>query len=215
MMSSLPSSRSPYGHHLAPVFHDRRRRRIGLLGGSFNPAHQGHGHIADLACRKMRLDEIWWLVSPQNPLKPTQGMASFDQRFASAVDIAGDCHHHTAMKVSALEKQLGYRHTALTLKSILRRAPNATFFWIMGADNLAGFHRWHQPHQIAASMSVVVINRPGQTTALGSIGARILGRRLPVGRLARRRSSPRRWSFVHGPLNPLSATAIRAQKNFH
>ena len=203
-------------HRIAPVFHDRRRRRIGLFGGSFNPAHAGHGHIADLSCQRLRLDEVWWLVTPQNPLKPVAGMASFDRRYQSALTIASTCRYRHAMKVSAMEKQLGYRHTAITVRMIRRRAPRAQLFWIMGADNLAGFHRWRHPHWIAATVPMVVVNRPHQTAAaLGSIGARIAGRRLSACRLARRRAKPKEWCFIHGPLNPMSATAIRAQKSFH
>ena len=204
-------------HRIASVFHDRRRRRIGLLGGSFNPAHDGHGHIADLALRHLNLDEIWWLVTPQNPLKSASGMACFDDRFASAVTIASRSRFSNAMKVSALEHQLGSRHTAISLKTIRQRAPRASFFWIMGADNLAGFHHWHQPRTIARTMPIIVVNRPGKTNALGSIGAHIAGQRYQPRRLAARPSKnskiTRCWCFIHGPLNPLSATAIRAQIN--
>lgn len=205
-----------YRHQIGQVFHDRRQRRVGLFGGSFNPAHEGHGHIADLAFRQLNLDEIWWLVTPQNPLKAAAGMAPFSERFASAVRMAGQCRYRHAMKVSALEAQLGLSQTAITLSEVRRRAPRIGFFWIMGADNLAGFHRWHQPHRIAATMPIVVINRPGQqAAALGSIGARIAGKRFSPKVLSRRRPAPKQWCFIHGPINPLSATAIRAQKNIH
>ena len=204
---------TPFEHRIAPVFHDRRRRRIGLLGGSFNPAHGGHGHIADLALRRLRLDEIWWLVTPQNPLKSASGMADFGKRYAHAVTIAAQCRGRQAMKVSALEYRLRCRQTAITLCAIRRRAPRCDFFWIMGADNLAEFHRWHQPQRIARTMPIVVVNRPSKTTPLGSVGARITGQRLPPRRLAKRPAKPRQWCFIHGPLNALSATEIRATKN--
>jgi nicotinate-nucleotide adenylyltransferase len=202
-------------HQIAPVFHDRRRCRIGLLGGSFNPAHGGHGHIADLACRCLRLDEVWWLVTPQNPLKTVNTMAPFKQRFDSAVKIASQCHYRSAMKVSALEAQFGHNQTAITLQKIRRRAPHAGFFWIMGADNLAGFHRWYQPYRIAATMPIIVVNRPQyKAAALGSTGARIAGQRRSTAALARQHPQPQQWCFIHGAFNPLSATTIREQKNF-
>ncbi|MGC6485876.1 MAG: nicotinate-nucleotide adenylyltransferase [Candidatus Puniceispirillales bacterium] len=212
----MPALPSRHQHRLARVFHDRRRRRIGLFGGSFNPAHEGHAHIADLAVKRLRLDEIWWLVTPQNPLKDSRDMAPFKSRYESAKAMAGRCRYHQAMKVSALEARLGLSQTALSLMAISRRAPRAGFFWIMGADNLAGFHRWHRPRRIAATMPMIVINRPRQqAAALGSIGARIAGLRLTPERLARKRPQPRQWCFIHGPVNPLSASAIRAQNNFH
>lgn len=197
-------------HQLARVFHDRRRRRIGIFGGSFNPAHAGHSHIADLAVRHLHLDEIWWLVSPQNPLKPQRGMASFETRIASAMDAANACRFAQRMRVSALEYQLGQQRSADTLIAIRRHAPRASLCWIMGADNLSQFHRWHQPTRIAKAMAIAVINRPGcRPSALSGPGARIAGHRRQPMQLASQ-LRPGRWCFIHGPLNAQSATAIRA-----
>lgn len=201
-------------HRIAPVFHDHRHRRVGLLGGSFNPAHEGHGHIADLACKSLKLDEVWWLVTPRNPLKDASTIAPFEKRYNSALKIAGGCRYRHAMKVSALEAQLGFNHTAITVQEIRGRAPHIGFFWIMGADNLVNFHQWHQPHRIASTMAIVIVNRPQyKAAALGSLGARIAGRRYLPAELARRWPQPHQWCFINGPVNPLSATAIRASKN--
>lgn len=197
-------------HAIAPVFSDRRRRRIGILGGSFNPAHSGHGHIADHALQQLGLDEVWWLVSPQNPLKPAQGMGQFSARLASALAQARSCHHARRMRVTRLEADLNMTQTANSLKQIRRRAPRARLVWIMGADNLAGFHRWHHPLAIARTMAMAVVNRPGsRAAALASAGARTTGLRLRPRQLAARGLPPRHWCFIDGPLNAQSSTALR------
>ena len=197
-------------HRFPRVFGDRRRIRIGIFGGSFNPAHPGHGHVADLAVRHLRLHELWWLVTPQNPLKKTAGMAPFDKRFASALSQAGQCRSAGRMAVSRLEAGMGFRQSAATVAEIRRRAPRARLFWIMGADNLSGFHRWHRPEVIARGMAIAVVNRPGHGgAALASPGARIAGIRMPPRRLAVL-AGGRQWCFIEGPLNHDSATAIRS-----
>ena len=197
-------------HRFASVFSDRRRIRIGIFGGSFNPAHPGHGHTADLAARHLGLHELWWLVTPQNPLKKMAGMAPFDKRFASALAQAGRCRSARRMVVSGLEAGMGFRQSASTVAAIRRGTPRAKLFWIMGADNLAGFHRWNRPRAIARKMAIAVVNRPGHgPAALASPGARIAGLRIPPRRLAGR-SGGRQWCFIHGPLDHHSATAIRS-----
>ena len=200
-------------HRSPSVFHDRRRLRIGVLGGSFNPAHRGHGHVADLAVRQLLLDELWWLVSPQNPLKGTSNMAPFEDRFAGALAQANRCRSARRMVVSRVEQRLGTPRTAETVAAIRRRAPRASLFWVMGADNLAGFHRWSRPEGIVRDMAIVVVNRPGwRAAALGSAGASIAGWRMSPRRLAKD-SGGHRWCFIQGPLNHLSATAIRSREN--
>lgn len=202
-------------HVFARVFHDPRPLRIGIFGGSFNPAHSGHGHIADLAVRHLRLDELWWLVSPQNPLKTETGMAPYDERFQSALTMARQCRAARQMRVSGLEASLGTNQSAHTLGMIRQRAPRAKLAWIMGADNLIGFHRWYRPESIAAISAITVINRPGcRSAALAGIGAKLAGRRLSPRRL-QQGLRPRHWCFIQGPLNHLSATAIRMQQNSH
>ncbi|MBT4905881.1 MAG: nicotinate-nicotinamide nucleotide adenylyltransferase, partial [Rhodospirillaceae bacterium] len=129
-----------------------RGRRIGLLGGSFNPAHDGHRHISQLALARLGLDEVWWLVSPQNPLKSEAGMAPFESRLESADRIACD----RRIRVSALEAELGTRYTADTLKALQNRYPAARFVWLMGADNLVQISRWRAWTQIFKTIPIAV-----------------------------------------------------------
>ena len=187
---------------------DRRRRRVGLLGGSFNPAHAGHRHISLEALRRLDLDEVWWLVSPQNPLKPQAGMAPFAERAAGAARIAG----HPAILVSGIERQLGTRFTADTLVALRRRFPACRFVWLMGADNLRQISRWERWPSIFRRVAVAVFDRsPYSYGALASKAAR----RFAAGRAAGRRilrlaaEAPPRWAFVHSFRHPASATAIR------
>ena len=186
----------------------RPGRRIGLLGGSFNPAHQGHREISLQALARLGLDEVWWLVSPQNPLKPVDGMAPFRDRLAGARAVA----RHPRLKVTDLEARLGTRHTAATLRRLTRRFPRHRFVWLMGADNLVQIDRWHAWQQIFHLVPVAVWARPSYCfRALAAKAARrFAGARLPekAGRLLPA-TQPPAWVFVHGRLNPLSATAIR------
>ena len=132
--------------------------RIGILGGSFNPAHGGHRAISLAAIRALGLDEVWWLVSPGNPLKDqANDMAPFAIRFASARRMA----RHAPIRVSAIEARLGTRYTADTLRTLPRLYPRHRFIWLMGADNLAGFHRWRDWRTIARQVPIAVIARPG------------------------------------------------------
>ncbi len=133
------------------------RNFIGLLGGSFNPAHGGHRSISLFAMDALQLDEIWWLVSPGNPLKSDKGMARLSHRIASAKMQS----RRSTIKVSAIEKQLGTRYTIDTLKRLKRKYPKHEFIWLMGADNLAQFHRWHKWREIAQTLPIAVIERPG------------------------------------------------------
>lgn len=132
-------------------------RRIGLLGGSFNPAHRGHRHVTLEAIRLLALDEAWWLVSPGNPLKPRAGMAPLAARLAAARAMA----RRAPIRATDLETRLHTRYTVDTLRTIVRRYPRARFIWIMGADNLAQFHQWRQWRTIARTMPIAVLTRPG------------------------------------------------------
>ena len=137
----------------------------GILGGSFNPAHGGHRRISRFAQHALGLDEVWWLVSPGNPLKPDAGMAPLAKRFASARLQA----RRAPIRVSAIERELGTRYTVDTLRKLIRRWPGRRFVWLMGADNLAQFSRWKDWRAIARSMPIAVIARPGYDgTALAS-----------------------------------------------
>lgn len=136
--------------------------RIGLLGGSFNPAHRGHRAISLAALHALDLDEVWWLVSPGNPLKDgANDMAPFAARFASARAMAG----HAPIRVSAIESRLGTRYTVDTLAKLVRLYPNKRFVWLMGADNLVQFHQWRGWRRIAQEVAIAVIARPGYDAA--------------------------------------------------
>ena len=187
-------------------------RRIGLLGGSFNPAHGGHLHISRLALQRLGLDEVWWLVSPQNPLKPVAGMAPFADRLGQAAALAaGD----RRIVVSNIEAAIGSTYTADTLKTLRRRFPRARFVWLMGGDNLAQFPYWKQWQDIFRTVPIAVFARPGASAkALAGKPARCLARwRIPPAS-ARRLASipPPAWVFFHTRLDPRSATQIRGER---
>ena len=135
----------------------KHRRRVGLLGGSFNPAHGGHRRISLFARRALGLDEVWWLVSPGNPLKPAAGMAPLAARLASAQAMA----RRAPIRPTAIERELGTRFTVDTLRALCRRYPKIDFVWLMGADNLAQFDHWRDWRGIARTMPIAVIARPG------------------------------------------------------
>lgn len=183
-------------------------KRIGLLGGSFNPAHGAHRRISLSAIDALGLDGVWWLVSPGNPLKPAAGMAPLAARAASARRQA----HRAPIRVTAIERQLGTRYTVDTLRALTRRYPKARFVWLMGTDNLAQFHRWRDWRAIARTMPIAVIARPGYDGgALASPAMAWLRRfRIPAARLKNRRewSAPALVILRFDP-DPRSATAIR------
>ncbi|MGE0726040.1 MAG: nicotinate-nucleotide adenylyltransferase [Alphaproteobacteria bacterium] len=184
-------------------------RRIGLLGGSFNPAHDGHRHLSLWALRRLRLDAIWWLVSPQNPLKAADGMAALGDRLRSARAVA----RHPRIRVTDLERALGTRYTADTIDALRRRFPAARFVWLMGADNLHQIARWQRWEAIFQAVPVAVFDRPSYALrALSGVAARRFAtRRLPeraAATLAGRR--PPAWCFLTIPRHPASATRIRA-----
>lgn len=183
-------------------------RRVGLLGGSFNPAHGGHRRISLFALNALGLDEVWWLVSPGNPLKPATGMAPLAARLASASRVA----RRAPIRATAIERDLGTRYTVDTLRALRRRYPKVDFIWLMGSDNLAQFHRWRDWRAIARTMPIAVIARPGYDgPALASPAMAWLGRRrVPAASL----KSPGRWSaptLVTLRFDPdsRSATAVR------
>ena len=132
-MTGRSAPKAPVYSAAPPSFGDRRHRRVGVLGGSFNPAHDGHLHISRAALKHLRLDQVWWLVSPQNPLKSKGDMAALDHRLAVARAAARD----PRIVVTDLERRLGATRTTLTLRALTRRFPAISFVWLMGADNLA------------------------------------------------------------------------------
>lgn len=188
----------------------RRATRIGLLGGSFNPAHEGHRHISLEALRRLQLDEVWWLVSPQNPLKPVADMASLDARLASARLVA----RHPRIRPLALEARLGTTYTIDTVAKLQRRWPHKRFVWVMGADNLAQFHRWRSWRRLAASVPIAVMARPHY------IGDSLFAPAMAwLRRFRRDAADAKNWTrwklpaivFLNIRLSPQSATAIRAR----
>lgn len=188
---------------------DRRRRRIGLLGGSFNPAHAGHRHVAEAVRRALRLHEVWLLVSPGNPLKPLAGMAPLAQRLASARAVADG----RRIVATDIEAALGTRYTEDTLAALHRRFPRARFVFVIGADNLVQLPRWQGWTRLAARTPIAVLPRPGWTRrALAGKAAHRLARhrRRPGALLAAPAGGHAAWAFVPAAEHPASATAIRA-----
>jgi nicotinate-nucleotide adenylyltransferase len=191
-----------------PILADRREQRIGLLGGSFNPAHIGHRHLSLMALKLLDLDQVWWLVSPQNPLKPVNGMAPFAERVAGAQTVA----HHPRIKVTGIEAQLGSRYTADTLARLTRRFPRTRFVWMMGADNLRQISRWNHWEDIFRRVPVAIFARPTYSlSALGGMAARRFARYRIQPNEARRLASlpPPAWCFFPIRLDSTSATALR------
>jgi nicotinate-nucleotide adenylyltransferase len=179
---------------------------IGLLGGSFDPAHAGHAHITHQALMRFGLDRVWWLVSPGNPLK-AEGPAPLAARIAQARSVIGD----PRVVITGLEARLGTRHTAALLDRLTALYPGVRFVWLMGADNLVQFHRWDRWHSILARVPVGVLARPGYgIAARRSVAARMFrAAQVPPRGLGLR--APPAWAFVDVPLVDLSSSAIRAR----
>ena len=186
----------------------RPNLRVGLLGGSFNPAHDGHRHISLLAIQALALDEVWWLVSPQNPLKPEKGMASLAKRMSGARAVA----RHPRIRVTDLETQFATRYTIDTLRALGRVFPGYRFVWLMGADNLAQISRWHDWRGIFATVPIAVFSRPSYAfSAATGVAARHYGRACLPERFAKNLADqkPPAWVFLKTAQNPASATRLR------
>ena len=184
-------------------------QRIGLLGGSFDPPHAGHVHVTRWALRAFRLDRVWWLVSPGNPLK-ADAPADLARRVAAARAIM----RHPRVVVTDLEAALGTRYTAATLAAMRRHCPGVRFVWLMGSDNLRGFHRWDRWDQIMTGVPVGVLARPGEQLRAGlSPTARRYARwRLPLAAAPTLADhNPPAWTMVSGPMLDLSSTELRAR----
>ncbi len=188
--------------------HVEKGMAVGLFGGSFNPPHAGHALVAEIALRRLRLDQLWWIVTPGNPLKSQAGLAPLGERIERSERLI----HDPRVKVTAFEAAHRIRYTADTLDLVKRRNPGVDFVWIMGADSLATFHRWQRWREIAATFPIAVIDRPGSTLALlSSVMAKTYARARVdedgAPRLARMRAPA--WTFIHGPRSSLSSTALR------
>ena len=187
----------------------RMTRRIGLLGGSFNPAHRGHRRMSLAAIDALGLDELWWLVSPGNPLKARTGMAPYAARLASARSMA----RRSRIRASDLEVRLGTHFTVDTLRAIDSRYPDDAFIWLMGADTVAQFHQWKNWRRLAQSVPIAVLSRPGYDGPARA--ARAMGW---LGRFVHPPAMARSWTewsapaitFLRLPPDPTSATRLRA-----
>jgi nicotinate-nucleotide adenylyltransferase len=188
-----------------------RRLRVGLLGGSFNPAHEGHRYVSLEALRRLGLDQVWWLVSPQNPLKPKTGMASLPERLRRAEAVAS----HPRLRVLVLEERLGTRYTVDTLQQLAGWQDKA-FVWLIGADNLSQLPRWRQWRRVMAACPVAVFERhPYSYAALaGPAAVAFAAARLDDADAARLvLSRPPAWMFVRLRPHPASATALRGSRS--
>lgn len=182
--------------------------RIGLLGGSFNPPHAAHRALSLFALKRLQLDRVWWLVSPGNPLKDTRGLPPLEKRLAAARTVA----NHPAIHVTGIEAALRTRYTIDTIVALRDRFPQVRFVWLMGADNLAQFHRWRDWQRIAQQVPLAVIDRPSDSLrALASPAAQALSKYRHSERAAASFAGVEApaWLFLHGMKSPLSSTELR------
>lgn len=186
--------------------------KVGLLGGSFNPAHRGHLVVSRGAQRSLGLDRVWWLVSPQNPLKSEAGMAPFEARLQGARDLVAR-ERASFVEVSSVEDDLATSYTIDTIRGIRRRFPELDFVWLMGADNLVQFPRWRNWHEIAGELPIAVYPRPGYTlkARVSPAAQTFAGAFLDAGDAKLLPDlAPPAFVMLEGPQDPISATAIRA-----
>ncbi len=209
-----PARRPPVGGAPADLrlgFHLERGMRVGLFGGSFNPAHAGHAHVAQTALRRLRLDRVIWLVSPQNPLKSDRDTASLAERMAGARRAAGA---DPRMIVSDAETRLGSAYTVEVLQRLRARHPGVKFVWIMGGDSLAGFQRWRGWTDIFRTTPIAVVARPDALLHSRSAPAarRFAHARRPSEAAALLADAPSpAWTYLPAPLNAASSTRLRSQ----
>ena len=183
--------------------------KIGLFGGTFDPPHRAHVGASLLALKRLKLDSVWWLVTPGNPLKDTSGLAPLAQRIA----VAHTLTHHPRIEVTGLEAVIKTRYTYDTIKWLKARCPRVRFVWIMGADNLRSFHRWQKWRRIAKLVPFVVIDRLGPSlyAAASAAGQALSRARIPEYAAASLPYwKPPAWTFLYGLKSPLSSTALRA-----
>lgn len=185
----------------------RTRARIGLFGGSFDPPHSGHLHVAETAMQRLGLDQVWWFPTPGNPLK--EAPSDYDARFMAVEDLTA---HHRKFRVSRVEKELGLRYTIDLVALLKQRCPTAQLVWIMGGDSLMTFHYWKDWRALTDLVPVAVVARPGFELAarVSPFAKRLKAQRLPdhAARILPTRTAPA-WVYLPAPLNPVSSTAIR------
>ncbi|MFK8252913.1 nicotinate-nucleotide adenylyltransferase [Ancylobacter terrae] len=203
---------APHDRALARIPPVAAGMRIGLYGGSFNPAHDAHRAVSLLALKRLELDRVWWLVSPGNPLKDNRALPPLGARIAQARHLAA----HPALVPTGLEAGFATRYTRDTVARLVQRCPQVHFVWIMGADNLAGFHRWQRWRDLASLVPIAVVDRMGETfAAMSSPAAGALARwRIPEAEAARLPTlAPPAWVYLHGLKSPLSSTRLRAAQH--
>lgn len=181
---------------------------IGLFGGTFNPPHNGHCHVAETALNRLQLDRLWWLVSPGNPLKQNSNLPPLAGRIAMSRALI----RHPRVDVTGCEMTLNTHYSADLVCHLVDRYPAIRFVWVMGADNLTNFHLWDRWEQIAARIPICIIDRPGDTLATRSsrLARRFLSARLDEAdaKLLKTRMAPA-WTFIHAPRLSLSSTELR------
>ncbi len=207
-MKKTPTER-PHAHWVRPPGPIAPGLRIGLLGGSFNPAHEGHLHVSEVALKRLGLDYVWWLVTPQNPLKSTQGMETLHRRVAEARRVA----RHPRIVVMDIEHDFKTHYSYDTLCALQKRFGQVKFVWLMGSDNLNIFRRWHRWADLARRVPIAVIQRPG--TILSALNAKPI-QRFGQSRAERGlcRAGTPAIAVIDGKRNAQSATAIRASQRF-
>ena len=189
--------------------HTERGMVVGLFGGSFNPPHNGHSLVAEIAIKRLGLDQLWWIVTPGNPLKDRRHLLPLAER----VHLSERLARHPSIKVTAFERDFATNFTANTLARVKARNPHVHFIWIMGADSLKTFHQWQHWQDIVNTFPIAVIDRPGSTLSLLSSK---MARTFDFARIDEddsralwKRQAPA-WTFIHGPRSGLSSTVIRA-----
>ena len=208
MLSMVQAKFVPNRSYSLPIhFHDQRSLKVGLIGGSFNPPHEGHLNIAKTALRVLGLNEVWWLVSSQNPLKIDQKMMPLETRLKKTIELA----KHPKFKVLSLDNSFNTNRTNKLLKYLLPRCPSNKFIWLMGIDNLVEQHKWEKFNFITSSLPIAIFSRPGFSfRALSIFGGKNLGRRIKSQNLMNLyKYSPPAWGYIDKKRFNISSTQMR------
>ncbi|WP_439271897.1 nicotinate-nucleotide adenylyltransferase [Pseudochrobactrum sp. HB0163] len=210
-ITDIPQAFQDVPQHYLQMPPVRKGQKIGLFGGSFNPPHAGHVLVAELALERLALDQIWWMVTPGNPLKDVRELASLRERIAMSEALISD----KRIYVTAFEASYQVRYTADTLALVRLSCPDIYPVWIMGADNLAGFHHWQEWQAIVRSLPIAVINRPGSNMAAEDsvMAQQFRSARVPETQAAQLATKPApAWVFIRGPQSDLSSTQLRQRE---
>ena len=208
MLYMVKGTSAPKRAHKFPKYiHDTRNIKVGLMGGSFNPPHEGHFTIAKLALKMFGLDEIWWLVSPQNPLKSSLETLPISKRYQLCIEKA----KHPKFRVLILESNFRTKNSYSLIKIMFHKFPKMKFIWIMGSDNLLNFHKWYKASELSNLLSFAIFNRKNfSLRSLNCKGAYILGRRVNNDRLKSLvYEKPPKWGYLHNISLNISSTKIR------